>query len=105
MWHELDHDALAREEHAFAPPRLPEEVEEIVVMVRLELYNRNLPCGAAALRRRLQVHYCLRPLPSRRRIGQILVRHGLTHQRTGWHAGEELDWLPESSCVQRKERR
>jgi hypothetical protein len=105
MWHELDQEGMAQEENAFAPPRPPEEVEAIVVLARRELCNRNLPCGAAASRRRLQDHYHLRPLPSKRRIGAILVRHGLTHGRTGWYAGEELDWLPSSSRVPSEERR
>ena len=105
MWHELDQETMAREENAFAPPRAPNEVEQIVVLARLELYNRNRPCGVAALRQRLQDHYNLRPLPSRHRIKQILVRHGLTYRRTGWYEGEELDWLPTSSCVPKEERR
>jgi hypothetical protein len=105
MWHELDPEALAREEHAIAPPRSLDEVEQIVALARLELYNRNQSYGVAALRRRLQDHYNLRPLPSRHRIKQILVRQGLTHRRTGWYEGEELDWLPTSSGVPREERR
>ncbi len=105
MWHELDQKALAREENAFAAPRTPEEVEQIVVLARLELYNRNRPCGADALQHHLHDHYHLRPLPSRRRIGEILTQHGLTHGRTGWYEGEELDWLPAASCIPKKERR
>ena len=105
MWHELDPQALAREETAFAASRTFEEVEQIVVLARLELYSRNRPCGAGALQRHLHDHYHLRPLPSRRRIGQILVQYGLTHGRTGWYAGEELDWLPVASRIPKEERR
>lgn len=64
------------------------EIEQIVVLTRLSLYNCGLPCGAAALRRHLRQHDDVCPLPSVRRIGQWLVRHGLTHARTGWYAGE-----------------
>jgi hypothetical protein len=105
MWHELDQEALAREDHAFATPRTPGEVEQIVVFVRLELYNRNRPCGAAALQQHLRNQCNLRPLPSRRRISQILVQYGLTHGRTGWYEGEDLDWLPATSRISKEERR
>ena len=105
MWSELDQKALPREGNAFAAPRTPDEVEQIVVLARMELYNRNRPCGADALQRHLHDHYQLRPLPSRRRIGEILILHGLTHGRTGWYEGEELDWLPAASHVPKEERR
>ena len=66
-----------------------DEVEQSGVMVRLELYNRGLPCGPKALRRRLCEHHALRPLPSERTIARILARNGLTHNRTGWYEGDE----------------
>ena len=61
------------------------EIEEIVIMVRLNLYNRDIPCGAQAIRRQLdQLHDTIvRPLPSLTRINTILRRNGLTHRRTG----------------------
>ena len=68
--------------------RSPEEMEEIVVFVRLELYNWALPCGPAALRRRLKDHYELTAVPSERTIARILARNGLTHGRTGWYDDE-----------------
>ncbi len=105
MWHELDQKALAREENAFAAPRTSEAVEQIVVLARLELYNVNRPCGADALQRHLQNHFQLQPLPTRRQIGEILTRYGLTHGRTGWYEGEELDWLPVASRIPKEERR
>ena len=105
MWHELDQEAIARAEHAGSPPRSQQETEALVVMVRLALYNQNQPCGAVALRRRLQDHYCLRPLPSLHRIRKILVQYGLTHKRTGWYEGEEPFWLPASSCIPQEKRR
>ena len=83
MWKDLDLEQMAREENASAGLRPPEEVEEIVVMIRLELYNKGLPCGPNALRRRLHEHEVLRPLPSERTIARIVARNGLTCGRTG----------------------
>jgi len=34
-----------------------------------------------------------------RRIGDILIRHGLTHGRTGWYEGDEPAWLPTSGRI------
>ena len=65
-----------------------EELEQIVVMTRLNLYNRGIPCGAPALRRHLREHDSVHPLPSVRQIGQWLRLHALTHARTGHYAGE-----------------
>jgi len=75
MWKDVNQERLAEEEHAYSPPRPPEEVEQIVGSARLELYNRGLPCGARALHRRLDEFYHLKPLPSVRSIG-----------RASWHA-------------------
>ena len=74
--------------HPASAARSLDELEPIVIMTRLHLYNRGLPCGATALRRHLCEHDDVRPLPSARRIGLWLTRHGLTHARTGWYAGE-----------------
>jgi len=82
-----------------ATPRSSEEVEHIVVMERLHRYNHGLPCGAVALRRHLREEALLHPLPSARHIRQILTQYGLTHGRTGWYEGEQLDWLPASARV------
>ena len=61
------------------------EIEQIVIMVRLNLYNRQLPCGAQAIRRYLQhlEDTIVTPLPSLSTINRILSRNGLTHRRTG----------------------
>jgi transposase InsO family protein len=64
------------------PERTPPEIEEFVQLVRLELYNRGQFCGAQAIRWRL-ADLAVQPLPSIRTIGRILVRHELTHRRTG----------------------
>jgi len=62
----------------------PEDIEQIVVMERLRLYNRGLPCGAQAIRRNLTKDG-IEPLPSLSTIGRILSRNYLTHRRTGYY--------------------
>ena len=62
--------------------RTPSEVEEIVKMVRLNLYNRDLFCGAQAIVWELE-DLGVKPLPSIRTINRILSRNELTHRRTG----------------------
>lgn len=62
----------------------PDEIEQIVVMERLHLYNHGLPCGAQAIRRKMQ-RGGIEPLPSVRTIGRILSRNYLTHRRTGYY--------------------
>ena len=58
------------------------EIEEIVRMVRLNLYNRSHHHGARAI---LQVMESMKicPLPSLMTIHRILQRLNLTHKRTG----------------------
>jgi len=90
MWSELNLEELEREDNNYvADNHGPDEVEALVCMVRLELYNRGEPCGPRALRRRLDHHYGLQPLLSERTIARILARHGLTGGRTGRYPGEE----------------
>jgi len=64
------------------PLHTPAEVEEIVKMVRLNLYNQDLFCGAQAIYWEMEEHG-VRPLPSIRTINRILSRNDLTHRRTG----------------------
>jgi transposase InsO family protein len=64
------------------PNRTSGEIEEIVKMVRLHLYNNDLFCGSQAIRWELE-DLNIRPLPSIRTIDRILSRNGLTHRRTG----------------------
>ena len=97
MWKELDLDQMSEEEHQYSPPRPAEEVEQIVLMLRMNLYNRGLPCGAGALRKRLDEHYHLKPLPSVRKVGRILARNGLTCGRTGWYEGDDPQEVPASA--------
>jgi hypothetical protein len=64
------------------------EIEEIVILVRLDLHNRDVPCGAQAIRRHLeQLHDSIvSPLPSLSTINRILRRNGLTHRRTAHYS-------------------
>jgi len=65
-----------------SPRRTPREIEEIVKLERLSLYNQGLFCGPQAIRWELEALE-VRPLPSVRTIARILARHDLTHARTG----------------------
>ena len=58
------------------------EIEEIVKLVRLNLYNQDLFCGAQAISWEME-DLGVQPLPSLRTINRILSRQGLTHRRTG----------------------
>jgi transposase InsO family protein len=62
--------------------RTPQEVEEIIKLVRLNLYNQDLFCGAQAILWELE-DLGVKPLPSIRTINRILSRNELTHRRTG----------------------
>ena len=53
------------------------EIEEIVAMVRLSLYNQGRLCGAHAILKEL-VELHVRPLPSLSTIKRILNRYVLT---------------------------
>lgn len=64
------------------PMHTPAEIEEIVKMVRLNLYNKDLFCGAQAILWEME-DLGVQPLPSIRTINRILSRNELTHRRTG----------------------
>lgn len=64
------------------PDRTPAEIEQIVKMVRLNLYNKDLFCGAQAILWELE-DLGIQPIPSLRTINWILARKELTHRRTG----------------------
>jgi hypothetical protein len=51
-------------------------------MIRLNLYNQNLFCGAQAILWEIE-DLGVDPLPSIRTINRILARNNLTHRRTG----------------------
>jgi putative transposase len=65
------------------PAYTKKEIEEIIKIVRLELYNRGLFYGPKAIKKRLKDFYKINPLPSESTIGRILSRHDLTLGRTG----------------------
>ncbi|MEK6704926.1 MAG: helix-turn-helix domain-containing protein [Bdellovibrionota bacterium] len=65
-----------------SPYRTAAEIEEIVKIVRLSLYNKGLFCGAQAILWELE-DLCVMPLPSTRTVNRILSRNELTHRRTG----------------------
>ena len=91
MWSELDLEKMEREENACAGTSTPEEVEQMVIMARLKLYNGSKPCGPKAVRERLCEHYSVKPLPSERTIARLIAKHGLSHGRTGCCAGDGPD--------------
>ena len=59
------------------------EIEEIVKLIRLNLYNKSACCGAKVIKNKMEKENIM-PVPSERTIGRILSRHGLTHGRTGF---------------------
>ncbi len=65
-----------------SPQQTSREIEEIVKVTRLSLYNQDLFCGAQAILWELEEQN-IKPLPSLRTINRILSRNDLTHRRTG----------------------
>jgi len=78
-----------------SPYRTPAEIEDIVEMVRLSLYNKGLFCGNQAIRWEME-DMEIKPLPSLSTIGRILRRRELTHRRTGKYEpkGKQYPELP-----------
>jgi hypothetical protein len=58
------------------------EIEQIIVLERLHLYNLGCPCGPLTIQHQLLLQN-VHPLPSLSTIKRTLNRHGLTHRRTG----------------------
>ena len=69
--------------HELDTPYTKEEIVEIVKMIRLDLYNKGLHCGARVIWTEMEKGN-VEPMPSVSTIGRILSRHGLTHGRTGF---------------------
>lgn len=65
-----------------SPHRTPAEIEDVIAMVRLSLYNKGLFCGDQAIAWELE-EMGVHPIPSLSTIGRILRRRDLTHRRTG----------------------
>jgi len=72
---------LSRRPHT-SSHRTPEEIEDIVEMVRLSLYNKDRFCGDQAIQWEMK-DMEVQPIPSLRTISRILCRRELTHRRTG----------------------
>lgn len=81
-----DHNISWSESRSRRPKRVANytstEIIEIVKMVRLNLYNQDLFCGAQAIHWEME-ELGAAPLPSIRTINRILSQHSLTHRRTG----------------------
>jgi transposase InsO family protein len=78
-----------------SPTRTPAEIEKIVELVRLDLYNNDLFCGNQAIQWKLN-DMEVQPVPSLSTIGRILRRRELTHRRTGRYTpkGKKYPELP-----------
>lgn len=78
-----------------SPHRTPAEIEKIVEMVRLNLYNKGLFCGHQVIQWEM-ADMNVWPLPSLSTIGRILRRRELTHGRTGRYTpkGKKYPELP-----------
>ena len=78
-----------------SPYRTPAEIEEIVEMVRLSLYNKGLFCGNQAIQWEMN-DMEVKPIPSLSTIGRILRCRELTHRRTGRYEpkGKKYPELP-----------
>ena len=78
-----------------SPFRTPAEIEKIVEMVRLSLYNQGNFCGNQVIQWEL-IDMEVQPVPSLSTIGRILRRRQLTHRRTGRYIpkGKKYPELP-----------
>lgn len=78
-----------------SPYRTSLEIEKIVEMVRLSLYNKGLFCGNQAIQWEM-IDMEIQPIPSLSTIGRILRRRELTHRRTGRYTpkGKKYPELP-----------
>jgi len=84
----------SRQPHS-SPYRTSAEIEQIVEMVRLNLYNKGLFCGNQAIQWEMN-DMEVQPIPSITTIGRILHRRELTHRRTGRYTpkGRKYPELP-----------
>lgn len=78
-----------------SPYRTPAEIEKIVEVVRLNLYNKGLFCGNQAIQWEMN-DMEVQPILSLSTIGRILRRRELTHRRTGRYTpkGKKYPELP-----------
>lgn len=59
-------------------------INEIIIMIRLNLYNHGLFCGGKVIRSEMKA-MDINPLPSVSKINRILKNNYLTHGRTGYY--------------------
>lgn len=59
-----------------------EEIEQIVILIRLHLYNHDRLHGPRAIREQFLIER-VRPVPSLSTIKRILSRNNLTYSRVG----------------------
>lgn len=78
-----------------SPTRTPAEIERIVELARLTLYNKGEFCGKQAIQWELE-DMNVQPIPSLSTIGRILRRRELTNRRTGRYTpkGKKYPKLP-----------
>ncbi len=78
-----------------SPSRTPTEIEKIVEMVRLSLYNKGVFCGNQAIQWEMK-DMEIQPIPSLSTIGRILRRLELTRRRAGRYEpkGKKYPELP-----------
>jgi putative transposase len=78
-----------------SPFRTPAEIEKIVELVRLNLYNKGSFCGHQAIQWEM-IDMEVQPVPSLSTIGRILRQRELTHRRTGRYTpkGKKYPKLP-----------
>ena len=78
-----------------SPFRTPAEIEQIVELVRLSLYNKDLFCGDQAIQWEM-ADMGVQPLPSLSTISRILRHRELIHRRTGRYTpkGKKYPSLP-----------
>jgi putative transposase len=78
-----------------SPYRTPAEIEKIVELARLDLYNNDLFYGKQAIQWKL-IDREVQPIPSLSTIGRILRRRELTQRRTGRYSpkGKKYPKLP-----------
>jgi hypothetical protein len=97
MFNELDFEQMLRDTAGLCDTEWsPGQIEQIVTMIRLELYNRGAACGPKSIQSQMDGSYGVKPLPSERTIARMLAANGLTYGRIGWCDGDEK-WLPASA--------
>jgi|WetSurMetagenome_2_1015567.scaffolds.fasta_scaffold1483008_2 hypothetical protein len=80
--HETESDPMFDDSHSTYPSVLNrQELQAVIELERLDLYNQLQPCGASALRRRLG-SLGVENVPSARTIGRILTRRQLSIARS-----------------------